>query len=646
MAILNFKNRKRINIKDGSVFADVLRDFDVNLYRKACAVRINGENCDLRKKVYSDVDAEVLTFDDEFGKKVFWHTSAHILAQAVTRLYPGVLLGMGPATENGFYYDFDLEKSLDQEDLRNIETEIKNIVKQKLFIKKLSLVFSKTRKFMEESGQIYKLEMIDRLKDLGEPLFFFKHDEFVDLCKGPHLMSTTQVKGVKLLNVTGAYWNGNSKNKMLQRIYGISFPKKSQLSEYLEATELARKNDHNKIGRELEYFTNSSVVGQGLPIIMPKGAKVIQILQRFIEDEEEKLGYFLTKTPFLAKSELYKISGHWDHYKESMFFLKSDDNKKEEIFALRPMTCPFQFQVYLSKVRSYRDLPMRFNETSTIFRNEASGEMHGLIRIRQFTLSDGHIICLPSQLRKEFASTIKFVNFVLKVLKLDKYVYYRFSKWDKNDRKKYMGREDEWESSQKTMKEILDQLSIDYVEAEGEAAFYGPKLDIQIRNVHDKEDTLITVQLDFLLAKRFNMVYTSEDSSKKYPYIIHRSSLGCYERTLALLLEKTGGALPIWLSPDQIKILPVSKKSEEFSLKVESLLKVHNIRATIDLRNEKIGYKVRQAQLEKVPYMLIIGEKESRNGTVSLRGREDGDLGVFSVGELIVKIKDKINKFE
>lgn len=618
---------------------DIAKDIGQSVYKSACCAKMDGKIVDLRTKITHDCSLEILTFDDEEGKKTYFHTTSHIMAQAVKRLYPHVLLAIGPAIDRGFYYDFDIDDPITADDLIKIEDEMRKIIKEDLPIERFTLSVDEALDLMKD--QPYKLEIIKEHAANGEEISFYKQGEFIDLCAGPHLESTGRVKAVKLTSLTGAYFKGDSKNKMLKRIYGISFPKSSMLTEYLQLQEEAKKRDHNKIGRELGYFTTVDYIGQGLPILLPKGSKVIQILQRFVEDEEEKRGYLLTKTPLLAKSDLYKISGHWDHYRDGMFIL-GDEEKDEEIFALRPMTCPFQFQAYLAKPRSYRDLPMRLNETSTLFRNESSGEMHGLIRVRQFTISEGHIACTPSQLEDEVRGCIELVNFMLKTLGMDKDVYYRFSKWDENNKEKYIGSAEEWENVQNRMRQILDHLGIKYTEADGEAAFYGPKLDIQIKNVYGKEDTLITVQIDFQLAERFNMTYVDEDGQKKYPYVVHRTSLGCYERTLALLLEKYAGALPIWLMPEQVRVLPISEKFYDYCKKILSDIKEAGIRANIDLRDEKIGYKIREAQLEKIPYMLIIGDKESSSGCVSVRSRKNGDIGSMKLEEFINDIKAKI----
>ena len=623
--------------------AEVAKSIGMGIYKSACAGMLNGEVVDLRTEINSDSKLSILTFDDNDGKKAYWHTTAHIMAQAVNRLFKNVKFAIGPAIDNGFYYDFDMDNTITQEDLLKIEAEMKKIIKENIPIERVEMSTDDAIKLMQEQNQNYKIELIKEHSENGEDISFYRQGDFIDLCKGPHLMSTGNIKSFKLLSCTGAYWRGNAKGKMLQRIYGISFPKSSMLNEYIEALEEAKKRDHNKIGRELDYFTTVPYIGQGLPVMMPNGSKVIQILQRFVEDEEERRGYILTKTPFLAKSDMYKISGHWDHYRDSMFILGDPEKSDtEEVFALRPMTCPFQFQVYLAKSRSYRDLPMRLNETSTLFRNESSGEMHGLIRLRQFTISEGHLACTPEQLEDEFAGCLDLAKFMLEALGLENDVSYRFSKWDENDREKYIGEPEAWENIQNKMRDILNDLKIDYTEANGEAAFYGPKLDIQIKNVFGKEDTLITIQIDFQLAERFGMTYIDKDGKKKYPYVIHRTSLGCYERTLALLIEKYAGALPLWLMPEQIRILPISDKFKNQALELQTKLKNLGCRVTTDLRSEKTGYKIREARLQKIPYMIIIGEKEIENNTISVRKRGEGDLGSMTFDEFILKFNEQL----
>jgi threonyl-tRNA synthetase len=625
----------------GTTVADIAKSLGAGLYRAACAGRLDGEVVDLRTPVTKDARVEILTFEDPEGKKAYWHTTSHIMAQAVQHLFPGAKMGIGPAVENGFYYDFDLPRTVTQEDLPKIEAEMKKIVKQNLPLERFLLSPQEAKKLMEEQNQPYKVELAEEHAGKGEQISFYRQGDYVDLCAGPHLLTTGGVKAVKLTAATAAYWRGDSKNKALQRIYGISFPKASELEEYLAKQEEAKKRDHNVLGRKLEYFTTVDYIGQGLPIMLPKGAKVLQILERFVEDTEEKRGYLLTKTPYMAKSDLYKISGHWDHYKEGMFVL-GDEEKDREVYALRPMTCPFQYQVFLNRPRSYRDLPMRLGETSTLFRNEDSGEMHGLIRLRQFTISEGHLICTPEQLEDEFRGCVELANYMLKTVGLDEDVSYRFSKWDPNDRAKYIGTKEQWDEAQGVMEKILNHLGISYTVGVGEAAFYGPKLDIQIRNVFGKEDTLITVQIDQMLAEKFGMEYVDRDGTRKHPYIIHRTSLGCYERTLALLIEKYAGALPMWLMSEQVRILPISDRFQQRADEVKARLEGAGLRVSCDRRSEKIGYKIREAQMEKIPYMLIIGDKEVETGLVSVRSRRDGDIGSMELSAFMEKAEEEV----
>ena len=639
-----------IKLKDGSVkeydapitAAEITKDISMGLYRNACCVLVDGKVKDLRTVIDSDCSFEVLTFDDEDGKKAFNHTASHVMAQAVKRLYPNAKLTIGPAIENGFYYDFDIDTHFTQDDLDKIEKEMKAIIKENYPIEKFELPVDEAIKLMEEKDEPYKIELIKEHAAKGEPISFYKQGEFTELCAGPHLMEMKVVKAFKLTNCTGAYWRGDEKNKMLCRVYGIAFPKASMLEDYLNMLEEAKKRDHNKLGRELELFTTVDYIGQGLPILLPKGTKIIQILQRWVEDEEAKRGWLLTKTPLMAKSDLYKISGHWDHYKEGMFVL-GDEEKDKEVFALRPMTCPFQYQAYLNRARSYRDLPLRYDETSTLFRNEASGEMHGLIRVRQFTISEGHLMCTPDQLEDEFRSCLELATFMLKTLGLYEDASFRFSQWDPNDREKYIGTQEQWDEAQSKMKNILDDLGVDYKVGIGEAAFYGPKLDIQIRNVYGKEDTLITIQIDQMLAEKFGMEYVDKDGTKKNPYIIHRTSIGCYERTLAYLIEKYAGAFPTWLAPVQVKLLPIADRHLDYLYDVKKVLEAKGVRCEIDDRSEKIGFKIRQAQLEKVPYMLLAGDKDIENNTVSLRTRSGGDKGAMSLDEFVDKLLKEVD---
>ena len=568
------------------------------------------------------------------------HSASHVMAQAVKRLFPEVKLAIGPAIDTGFYYDFDTPNPFTPEDLEKIEAEMKKIAKENLKIERFELPREEALELMKDEP--YKVELINDLPE-GETISFYKQGEFTDLCAGPHVNYTSKVKAYKLLSATGAYWRGDEKNKMLQRIYATAFLNKEDLAAELERREEAKRRDHNKLGRELELFTTSDVIGQGLPILLPKGARIIQLLQRFVEDEEQKRGWLLTKTPLMAKSDLYKISGHWDHYQDGMFVM-GDEETDKEVFALRPMTCPFQYQAFLNRGRSYRDLPMRLNETSTLFRNEASGEMHGLIRVRQFTISEGHLMCTPEQLEDEFKNCLELAIYMLKTLGLYEDVSYRFSQWDPDDREKYIGTPEQWDEAQGIMEKILNHLEIPYKIGIGEAAFYGPKLDIQIKNVFGKEDTLITIQIDQMLAKQFDMEYVDKDGTKKNPYIIHRTSIGCYERTLALLIEKYAGAFPVWLAPVQVKLLPIADRHLDYIYEVKRKLEESGIvRVEIDDRSEKIGYKIREAQLEKVPYMLLVGDKDIENNTVSIRDRRDGDIGIMSIEEFIAKITEEVN---
>ena len=628
--------------ESGVSVAEVAKSIGMGLYKSACAAKVNGEVCDLRTVLNEDCKVEILTFDDKEGKKAYWHTASHIMAQAVNRLYPGTKFAIGPAVDNGFYYDMELPQAITNDDLAKIEAETKKIIKEDIEIERFELPVAEALALMK--GQDYKEELIREHAAEGEHISFYKQGDFTDLCAGPHLMRTGNVKAVKLTSITGAYWRGDASNKMLQRLYGIAFPKQSLLEEHLTMMAEAKKRDHNKLGRELELFTTSDVIGQGLPILLPKGARIVQLLQRFVEDEEQRRGWLLTKTPFMAKSDLYKISGHWDHYKDGMFVL-GDEEKDKEVFALRPMTCPFQYQAYLNRKRSYRDLPLRYNETSTLFRNEASGEMHGLIRVRKFTISEGHLMCTPEQLEDEFRKCLELAIFMLKTLGLYEDVSYRFSQWDPNDRAKYIGTEEQWNEAQGLMERILNHLEIPYEIGIGEAAFYGPKLDIQIKNVYGKEDTLITIQIDQMLAEQFGMVYTDKDGKQKTPCIIHRTSIGCYERTLALLIEKYAGAFPLWLAPVQVKLLPIADRHLDYLYEVKKQLEDKGFRCEVDDRSEKIGYKIREAQLEKVPYMVVVGDKDIENNTISIRKRKEGDLGAMTVEQFLEKIvPDRDNK--
>ena len=613
--------------------------------REVLAALYNGEVVSLSTPIENECDdLTPLTFESKEGKRVFWHTASHVLAQAVKRLYPDAKLTIGPSIDNGFYYDVDSDVSFTPEILTKLEAEMKKIVKENLLIERFLLPRSEAIDLMKEKDEPYKVLLIERIPE-GEDISFYRQGEFTDLCAGPHLHSTGAIKAFKLTQCTGAYWEGNSNNKMLQRIYGIAFPAKDALNDYLAAQEEARKRDHNKLGRELELFTTVDYIGQGLPILLPKGARVIQLLQRWIEDEEQKRGYLLTKTPLMAKRDLYKISGHWDHYLDGMFVLGDPHDETKECFALRPMTCPFQYQVFLNKARSYRDLPMRLGETSTLFRNEDSGEMHGLIRVRQFTISEGHLILRPEQLEEEFKGCLELAKHVLGTVGMLEDCTFRFSQWDPNNTTKYEGTPEQWETAQSIMKSILDSLDVKYEIGIDEAAFYGPKLDIQYKNVFGKEDTIVTIQIDMLLAEKFGMEYTDSDGQKKHPYIIHRTSLGCYERTLAYLIEKFGGAFPTWLAPTQVKLLPIGNEHLDYTRAIASRLDALGVRVEVDDRYEKIGYKIRQAQLQKIPYMLIIGDKEMEDNAVAVRSWKNGDLGSIPVdtfiSDLVMEIAEK-----
>ena len=632
--------------ENGTTPAEIAKSIGAGLYKSVCCAKVDGDLCDLRTPLEKDCKVELLTFDNVDGQKTFWHTASHVLAQAVKRLYPNAKCAIGPAVDNGFYYDFDVEKPFSPEDLEKIKAEMKKIVKSGLELERVELSPEEAEKKLEEMNEPYKVELVKEHSGKGEHITFYKQGEFIDLCAGPHLMSVAPIKAIELTACTGAYWRGDANNAQLCRVYGVAFPKASMLEEHLKKLEEAKLRDHNKLGRELEYFTTVDYVGQGLPILLPKGARVVQLLQRWVEDVEQSKGCLLTKTPLLAKRDLYKISGHWDHYLDGMFVLGDPHDEEKECFALRPMTCPFQYQVYLNKQRSYRDLPMRLTETSTLFRNEASGEMHGLIRVRQFTISEGHLMCLPEQLEDEFRNCLELAIYMLKTLGLYEDVSYRFSQWDPKDTAKYIGTPEQWDEAQGIMQKILDHLEIPYAIGVGEAAFYGPKLDIQIKNVYGKEDTLITIQIDQMLAEKFGMEYVDKDGSKKHPYIIHRTSIGCYERTLALLIEKYAGAFPMWLAPVQVKLLPVADRHLDYVYEIKKALDACGMRVEVDSRSEKIGYKIREAQLEKVPYMFIIGDKDVEANTVSVRHRKEGDLGAMKLEDFIAMAKKEIDTKE
>ena len=590
-------------------------------------------------------EENLYTFENEQYRRTYWHTCSHVLAQAIKRLWPETKLAIGPSIDNGFYYDLDSDETFTTEDLEKIEAEMRKICKEKLKLERFELPREEAVKFMEEKGEPYKVELINDLPE-DAVISFYKQGDFTDLCAGPHLDSTGRIKGngIKLTACNAAYWRGDSSRKQLQRIYGIAFPKKEELDEYLAKQAEALKRDHNKLGRELEYFTTVDCIGQGLPVLLPKGARVVQLLQRWVEDTEQKRGYLLTKTPLMAKRDLYRISGHWDHYLDGMFILGDPHDETKECFALRPMTCPFQYQVYLNRQRSYRDLPMRLGETSTLFRNEDSGEMHGLIRVRQFTISEGHLILRPDQLEEEFKGCLDLAKYCLGTVGLLDKCTFRFSQWDPaNPNNKYEGTAEQWEEAQRVMAQILDDLDVKYTIGIDEAAFYGPKLDIQYKNVYGKEDTLVTIQIDMLLAERFGMYYIDENGEKKLPYIIHRTSLGCYERTLAYLIEEYAGALPTWMAPEQVRFLPVTDRASDYCAEQAKKLEALGFRVEVDYRNEKIGKKIREAQLEKIPYMVVVGDRDMENGTVSPRHRADGDLGAMSMEDFTALLKDVVD---
>ena len=627
---------------DGLNAMAIAESISPRLKKATYAAELDGVLFDASMPISGDHTLKLLTFEDEGGRFAYRHTASHMLAQAVKLLYPEAKLAIGPAIENGFYYDFDIDTGFTQDDLAKIEKEIQKIQQENILLERFELPREDAIAYMEQLGEPYKVELIRDLP-LDSVISFYKQGDFVDLCAGPHVESTGRVKNIKLMSVAGAYWRGSEKNKMLKRIYATAFDKKNDLDEYITRLEEAKKRDHNKLGRELELFTTVDIIGQGLPILLPKGARVIQILQRFVEDEEQRRGYLLTKTPFMAKRDLYKISGHWDHYREGMFIMGDPDDEEADVFALRPMTCPFQFMAYLNRARSYRDLPMRFNETSTLFRNESSGEMHGLIRLRQFTISEGHLACRPDQVEDEFRGCLDLAKYFLTAIGLENDVTYRFSKWDENDTDKYIGSKESWEATQSMMRTILHDLDVNFTEADGEAAFYGPKLDIQIKNVHGKEDTLITIQIDFQLDERFGMTYVDADGEKKYPYVIHRTSMGCYERTLALLIEKYAGALPTWIAPVQVRLLAMTDRTHGAAQELKQKLEGLGLRVETDLRSEKIGFKIREAQMQKIPYMLIVGDKEVENGVVAVRARKDGDLGTMTLEQFESRILNEIS---
>ena len=639
------KDGSSMEFENGISVLEVAKTISEGLARAACAAKVNGEIVDIRTELNDDCELEILTFRDDEGKRAFRHTASHVMAQAVKRLYPDTKLAIGPSIDDGFYYDFDRASAFSQDELADIEKEMKKIVKQNLKLERFELPREEAIKFMEEKGEPYKVELIQDLPE-DAVISFYKQGDFVDLCAGPHLMSTKAIKAFKLISSSMAYWRGDSNKAQLQRIYATAYDNKDDLAAHMERLEDIKKRDHNRLGREMELFTTVDVIGQGLPLLMPKGAKMIQKMQRWIEDVEDKeWGYVRTKTPLMAKSDLYKISGHWGHYKEGMFVL-GDEEKDKEVFALRPMTCPFQYYVYKASQKSYRDLPLRYGETSTLFRNEDSGEMHGLTRVRQFTISEGHLIVRPDQMVEEFKGCLALAKYCLETLGVQEDVTYRLSKWDPNNKEKYIGSAEVWEETQGHIRQVLTELEIPFYEEEGEAAFYGPKVDIQAKNVYGKEDTMITIQWDAVLAEQFDMYYIDQNGDKVRPYIIHRTAMGCYERTLAWLIEKYAGKFPTWLCPEQVRILPISEKYADYAEQVRKELARNDVDVTVDNRSEKIGYKIRDARLSRLPYMLIVGEKEEAEGLVSVRSRFAGDEGQKSIDAFVDQICKEIRTKE
>lgn len=641
----------KLTLKDGSVKEiaqampayEVIKQIGMGLYKAACCVKINGKVMDMRTILQEDCQFEVMTFDSKAGRETFWHTASHLMAQAVKQLYPQARLARGPATENGFYYDFEISKPFTMADLEKIQERMKKLAKEGYALERFELSAQEAVEFMEQRGEDIKVELINKHDSRGERLSFYKQGDFTDLCAGPHLMSVAPIKAVKLISCTGAYWGKAEDGRQLCRVYGTAYPKASMLEEHLKAMEEAKLRDHNKIGRELEYFTTVDYIGQGLPILLPKGARVIQLLQRWVEDTEQAKGCLLTKTPFFAKRDLYRISGHWDHYLDGMFIMGDPKDEEKECFALRPMTCPFQYQVFLNKQRSYRELPMRLVETSTLFRNEDSGEMHGLIRVRQFTISEGHYILRPDQLEEEFKGCLELAKYMLDTVGLLENCTFRFSQWDPaNPNNKYEGTAQQWEQAQAAMKKILDDIGLEYEIGIDEAAFYGPKLDIQYKNVFGKEDTIVTIQIDMLLAEKFGMYYVDKDGQKKLPYIIHRTSLGCYERTLAYMLERFNGVLPLWLAPEQVRVMPIKEEHIEYAKQLADKMTQMGMRVTVDSRDENIGPKIKNARLERIPYMFIIGDNEVQSGTVTVRSRKEGEIPQMPQQDILAKLEEEI----
>ncbi len=640
--LLTLKGEQR-EFENGLSLLDIAGKISQQLKKDALCARVDGKITELWRTLDRDCEVEFLTFADDDAKRVLRHTASHVLAEAVKKLRPNVKLAIGPAIDNGFYYDFDTDEPFSNDFLREVEKEMSHIIKRNDRVERFELPREEAIALMQEKNEPYKVELIHDLPE-DATISFYRQGDFVDLCAGPHLASTGKIKAFKLTSIAGAYWRGSEKNKMLQRIYGTAFYDKAEMDAYLQQQEEARKRDHNKLGRELEYFTTVDCIGQGLPILLPKGARVVQILQRWVEDVEQAHGCLLTKTPYFAKRELYKISGHWDHYLDGMFVMGDPNDETKECFALRPMTCPFQYQVFLNRARSYRDLPMRLTETSTLFRNEDSGEMHGLIRVRQFTISEGHYILRPDQLEEEFKNCLELAKYFLGTVGLLDDCTFRFSQWDpSNPKNKYEGTAEQWNEAQTVMGKILDHLGVNYTIGIDEAAFYGPKLDIQYKNVFGKEDTLVTIQIDMLLAQRFGMEYTDADGQKKHPYIIHRTSLGCYERTLAYMIEKYAGAFPLWLAPEQVRILTITNRADDYAYQLKDRFEKEGMRVSVDDRNEKIGFKVREAQTQKIPYMLVIGDQEIENGTAALRSRKNENFGAMPVADVIAKLREEID---
>ena len=652
MINVSLKDGNCIQIEPGTTVATLAGQISENLARVAICAKITigtGEGArerivDLNTKITADCGLHICTLKDEEGKKALRHTAAHVMAAAVKNIFPTVKLGIGPAIEGGFYYDFDFSTPIKSDDLSKIEAEMDRLIKLGLPVVRSEKSRAEAGRILDAAREVYKTELLTEIPR-GEKISFYKIENFADLCAGPHIPNLSKIKAFKLTKITGAYWKGDAKNKMLTRIYGVAFDKASDLAEYITTQEEIKKRDHNKIGRDLEIFTTNELVGQGLPLIMPNGAKIIQILQRFVEDEEERRGYQFTMTPYMAKSDLYKVSGHWQHYKDGMFVI-GNELLDEEVLALRPMTCPFQYLIYKNGIKSYRDLPIRYAETSKLFRNESSGEMHGLTRVRQFTLSEGHIMCTPTQVQQVFDEVLDLIRFIMKAIGIEDQISYRFSKWDPQDKEKYIDNPAAWEKSQAEIKKVLTRNKMKFVEADGEAAFYGPKIDIQARNVYGKEDTIITVQLDLALAEKFDMTYIDERGEKVRPYIVHRSSIGCYERTLAMLIERYAGAFPVWLSPTQVTVMGISNKQDDYVDAVCKQLTAAGIRAAKDVRNEKVGYKIREATMKKVPYILITGEKEQSSGQISIRTREGADMGAMSVSDFVNNIKNQCREFK